>query len=343
MRTAPLLLAALSLLVLPGANRIVEGIPFSDPAPSGEAGLRARIVFTSNQLGEFEPCACKDLPLGGLAQTAGVVMDLRDETEAPVFSFDSGDRFFRFDMAAISQEEAQRRLKAMLMVDAANVASLDAAGIGGLDLGAGLAYLRRLDQRARYPMLSANLTDHEGALLFPPSAVVERGDLKVGVTSVLPSGMWTDDYETTDPIKAARDEVKALRAAGADLVVVLSNLGLDDDKKLARAAKPDAILGSRSREILSEGERVGRTVIAQAGSRGRYLGEVRWYTEGSGKGPHMLATTIPVMAGGRTHPAVVELVARTLTRLADPRLGVEPIYPWDPRHPSYEPPMEGVQ
>ncbi len=336
MRTAPLLLAALSLLVLPGANRIIEGLPFADPAPSGESGLRARIVFTSNHLGEFEPCSCPDLPLGGLAQGAALVQDLRTESAAPVFYFDAGDRLFRFDLAAISQEEASRRLKSVLMVDAANVAGLDAAGVGGMELGAGLEYLQRLGQRAAYPLVSANLTDHEGALLFPASTVVTKGDLTVGVTSVLPGGMWMDAYETTDPFKAARAEVKALRAAGVDLVVVLSNLGLDDDKKLGRAAKPDLILGSRSREILSEGASAGRTVIAHAGSRGRYLGDVRWYGDGGGRGPHLVATTMPVSAEGRAHPEVAALVKRTLTRLADPRLGVEPIYPWDPRHPAYD-------
>ena len=342
-RTALLPLIALSLLVLPGANRIVEGVPFADPSPDGRSGLRARIVFTSNQLGEFEPCECKDLPLGGLAQTAGLVQDVREETDAPVFFFDAGDRLFRFDIAAISQEEAARRLKAMLMVDAGNIGGLDAGGIGGLELGAGLDYLRKLDQRARYPLLSANLTDHEGALLFPASTLVQRGDLTLGVTSVLPGGLWTDDYETGDPLKAAKAEVKALRSAGADLVVVLSNLGLDHDKALARASRADLILGSRSREILPAGVAVGRTVISHAGSRGRYMGEVRWFADGPGKGPHLQATTVPVLAGGRAHAGVAELVQRVLLRLADPRLGVEPIYPWDPRHPGYRPPMEEIQ
>jgi len=337
-RTGPLLLIVLSLLVLPGANRIVEGIPFTDPSATGQAGLKARIVFSSNQLGEFEPCACVDLPLGGLAQTAGLVQDVREETEAPVFFFDAGDRLFRFDLAAFSQEEAARRLRAMLMVDAGNLAGLDAAGVGGLELGAGLEYLRKLDQRARYPMVSANLTDHEGVLLFPPSTIVERGDLKIGVTSVLPGAMWTDLYETQNPLKAARNEAKALRAAGVDLVVVLSNLGLKDDAALARATGADLILGSRSRDTLPQGKKVGATVISHAGSRGRYLGEVRWYENGPGRGPHITATTVPVMAGGRTHPGVDELVVRTLNRLADPTLGVEPIYPWDPRHPAYQAP-----
>ena len=330
----------LLLLVLPlllGAGRVIEGLPLADPAPSGQSGLQARLVFSSNHLGEFEPCACKDLPLGGLAQQVGVIEDLRAESAVPLFAFDAGDRLFRFDVAAISQEEAARRLKAILQVDAGNVAGLDAAGVGSLDLGGGLPYLRKLAQRARYPMVSANLLDADGAAVFPASVVVERGGLRVGVTSVLPGGLATREWQTADPIKTARAEVAALREKGVDLVVVLSNLGLADDKKLARATKADAVLGSRSREILAEGPQVGRTVLSQAGSRGRYVGEVRWYADGKGRGPHLLATTIPVLAAGPVSGPVHALVQRTLGRLADPRLGVEPIRPDDPRHPAYEP------
>ncbi len=331
-----LLLSLLLVLPLLGASRVIDGQPLADPAATGEAGLRARILFQSNYLGEFEPCTCEDNPVGGLAQGVALLEDVRATSSVPVLVFDAGDRLFRHDLVAFSQEEASRRLKSVLLVDAGNVAQLDAAGIGALDLGAGLGYLKKLAQRARYPMLSANLVDHEGTPLFQTSVLLEREDLKVGVTSVLRGDMWFDSYETTDPYAAARTEVKALRSAGAELVIVLSNLGLDADRKLARASKADLILGSRSREILPEAASVGRATISHAGSRGRYVGDVRWYGEGPGKGPWLVGTTIPVLAEGRSHPAVSGLVGAVLGRLTDPRLGVEPLRPGDPGHPGTE-------
>ena len=332
----PRLLPLLPLLVVLslGASRVIEGQPLADPAANGASGLKARILFQSNVLGEFEPCSCDDNPVGGLAQSVATIVDLRAAVEVPTFVFDAGDRFFRHDLAAISQEEAARRLKAVALVDAANLAGLDAAGVGGLDLGAGLPYLQKLSQRAAYPLLSANVVDHEGTPLFQTSALIERGDLRIGVTSVLPGGLWMDRYETADPFRAAKDEVRALRAAGAQLVIVLSNLGLDDDKKLARASRADLILGSRSRDILPDALTVGRTTISHAGSRGRYVGDVRWYAEGAGKGPWLVGTTQPVRADGRQDAPAASLVARLLQRLADPRLGVEPLRPGDPGHPG---------
>ena len=315
------------LLLVPrvagAADRVEQGIPVADPSPEGHQGLQARILFTSNHLGEFEPCACPDLPLGGIAQEAQLVRHIR-EGEPPAFWFDAGDRLFRINMAMTGTEEAERRLKAILLVDAGSVAGLDAFGIGRLDLGGGLDYLRALNRRADFPMISANLVDAEGAPVFSTSALVTRGDRVVGVTSVLPGEMSGDGYTTTDPLKAARAQVDDLRERGAELVVVLSNLGMDQDRRLARASKADLVLGSHSRELTLEGVTVGRTTIGQAGSRGRYVGDARWYEGGPGRGPHLLVTAAPVVASGPRHGAVQRLVEQVLERLADPVLGVPP-------------------
>lgn len=326
MRSLLTILPVLLLVpLLAGAeDRVEEGTPLADPSAEGHSGLQARILFTSNQLGEFEPCACPDLPLGGVAQAAQQVRHAR-EGEPPAFWFDAGDRLFRLDMAMTDTEEAERKLRAILLVDAGSVAGLDALGVGRLDLGAGLGYLQALARRADFPLLSANLVDAQGENIFETSALVKRGDRVVGVTSVLPGEMSGLGFTTTDPLKAARAQVDDLRQRGAELVVVLSNLGMRDDRKLAKVSRADLVLGSHSRELTLEGVSVGRAVIGQAGSRGRYLGDARWYADGPGRGPHIQLTAAPVKASAPRHGAVQRLVETTIERLADPVLGVPPI------------------
>jgi len=333
--TAPLLAMSLASmpLVASSAPRIVQGLPLADPMPTGQAGLQARIFFSANQVGEFEPCSCPDTPLGGLAQQAGLV-DASRAGDVPVFWFDAGDRFFKHDMAMNSLDEAQRRRSAILLVDAGGRAGLDAQGVGRMDLGAGLPYLQKLAVRSGVPLLSANLVNDDGELLFAASTIVERGGLKVGVTSVVDGATAGIGYSAKDPVATARASVKALREAGVDLVVLLSNLDSDDDKRLARGARPDLLLGSRSREIHASGPVVGRTVVGRAGSKGRYLGDVRWYRDGKGKGPHLVATVAPVPADGRRHAGVAALVEETLGLLGDPVLGVPPFEPGAPDRPE---------
>ncbi len=313
-------LLLLPLLTAASPSRVVTGLPFADPAPTGQADLLARVLFTSNRMGEGDPCECPSIPLGGLAQEAALVGQLR--AEAPGFWFDSGNRLFKLDMAMTGTEEAARRLKAILMIDAGGVAGLDAMGVGRLDLGAGLAYLQTLARRAPFPLLSANLLDDQDQQIFQPSLLVTHGDRVVGVTSVLPGDASGLGFHATDPHKAARAQVALLREQGAELVVVLSNLGMDADKALARASKADLVLGSHSRELTDDGVTVGRAVLGQAGSRGKYLGEARWYARGPGKGPHVVLTTRPVYSEAPEHPDVVRLVQGTHKRLEDPVLGL---------------------
>jgi len=344
-----LLSAALAglLSLVPGlssaGSRVQEGLPLVDPAPTGQSGLQARILFTSNVLGEFEPCKCPEIPLGGLSQMAARLDEVRSGS-IPAFWLDSGDRLFRIDMAQIGTEEAERRLRAMLLVDAGSLVGLDAMGVGRLDLGAGLDYLKKLAQRASYPLVSANLVDEQGQPHFLPSVLLIRDGHKLGVTSVLSTDVAGEGFAASSPYAAARREVRALRAQGAELVVVLSNLRAEDTARLARSSRADAILSSRSRQLTPTGAWVGRTVLGEAGARGRYLGDLRWFGAGSGVGPHLVLTTLPVYAEGATQEATNRLLDAALRRLADPVLGVPPIPPGGieaPARVDLRPPMEG--
>ena len=308
----------------PAAGRVVPATPLADPAPSGESGLQGRIFFSANLMGHFEPCDCPDLPLGGAAQSAALVDSARVDGP-PVFWLDAGDRLFRFDMAMTGTDEAERKARALLLIDTGSVSGLDALGVGRLDLGAGLEYLKKLEPRAAFPFLSANLTDDEGELLFTPSLLLQRDGRSLGVTAVLPGDVSGQGYHSADPYKAARREVAALRASGAELVVLLSNLGMSADNKLARVSKADLVLSSHSRELTPQGQQLGKSVAGEPASRGRYLGDVRWYAQAAKGGDALVVTTRPVLREGPQHPKVRALVESTLERLADPVLGVPPV------------------
>ena len=59
------------------------------------------------------------------------------------------------------------------------------------------------------------------------------------------------------------------------LVVVLSHLGLSGDKKLAEAVEGiDVIVGGHSHNRMTKAERVGDTLIVQAGAHGSDLGRL---------------------------------------------------------------------
>jgi 2',3'-cyclic-nucleotide 2'-phosphodiesterase (5'-nucleotidase family) len=281
------------------------------------------IWFTANVRGDWEPCSCPDEPLGGVAQLAAIV----GESDPPALWLDAGDRFFAHSLAVPDSEDAVRKLGALLLADAGAAAGLDAQGIGRLDLAAGALWLRKLAERVPYPLLSANLVDDAGAPLFRTRALLPLGgpgapanSPVLGVTSVLPADVEGRGFHAVDPVAAARSEVRALRAGGAALVVLLSNLGADADRALARAARADAVLSSSSRTLTipEPGPRRG-PVLAEPGARGRHVGLLRW-----DPATGLSAELRPVPAGGPVHPRVAALVQATQGRLLDPTLGMPP-------------------
>jgi hypothetical protein len=179
----------------------------------------------------------------------------------------------------------QRRLKASLLLEATKALGVDALGVGVGDLAFGLDFLLDGARRNALPYLSANLADAQGRLVFESRRMVERGGLKLGLTSVLGKELNVSGATVLDIQPAVEQEVRALREAGVDFVILLSNLGLEEDKRLAAAvAGVDLIFGSRTRRLQVDPLIVGTTAIFQAGSRGKYLGQVDLHLTEGGSG-----------------------------------------------------------
>ncbi len=161
-------------------------------------------------------------------------------------------------------------------------------GRGGRERG--LAPLRaaggaRAGRGGGLPPALANLRPVEGA---QETALLD-GVGFVGVTDPFREfveGDFPYGLEVLDEVETVRRHARELRAAGAELVVVLSHLGLDvyedrpdqmvGDRRLAEAlqGEVDVILGAHSHDLLPEGEWVGTVLVAQAGSFAEHFGRV---------------------------------------------------------------------
>jgi len=171
--------------------------------------------------------------------------------------------------------------KARLMVGAMDRLGYDALTVGQGELRLGSERLLEIGDLADFPFLSANLTRGEGGpLLVQPYSLLQVDGHRVAIIGVT-SPEATDIHQledgevgVLDPIESVRQRVAAVKDQ-AEVIVVLSYLGLESDQDLAQQVEGiDLIVGGRSGENLVppvQNEVTG-TVIVQAGKRGEWLG-----------------------------------------------------------------------
>jgi 5'-nucleotidase/UDP-sugar diphosphatase len=210
-----------------------------------------------------------------LARRATVIRDER-EAHDHVLVLDAGS-------SVLGGWERDYDAKARLMIGAMNRMGYDALTIGEGELRMGSEDLLSVMPQADFPFLSANLTRGEGGpLLLEPYTLLSFDGHKVAVIGVT-SPQATDIHQldegevgVLDPVESVRQQVASVRNR-ADVIIVLSYLGLEMDQTLAQQVRGiDLIVGGLSGQNLIEpiqNETTG-TVIVQTGKRGEWLGVV---------------------------------------------------------------------
>jgi len=162
-------------------------------------------------------------------------------------------------------------------MDAMKVLGMDAVGVGDRDLRFGIAYLRGQIKRTGLPVVCANLMDKKARKpALTPYLVKKVGAVKVGVFGLLSDkvdlGPARDSLMVSDPEAVARKVVADLRRQGAEVVVLLSQLGKVESEDLATAVPGiDAVMVGRNAPMLQKGRMIKNTVACYGGDRGQYM------------------------------------------------------------------------
>jgi 2',3'-cyclic-nucleotide 2'-phosphodiesterase (5'-nucleotidase family) len=217
------------------------------------------------------------MALGGLARRAALVKNARAQGHA-VLVVDSGDLFFGPPATATDHKKALA--KAQLISRAYAHMGVVAVTVGGGDLVHGLAFLQQEGGRG-LPLLSANLVDPlQKKPIFPPYIIQEVSGLRIaffGLTNPnLPPPPQGKRLEmaTQDLVESAQKVVGELKG-WVDLIILLSDLGWDQDVRIAKACPGiHFILGGHDGGATRWPQQEGETFIVQSYQKGMYVGRL---------------------------------------------------------------------
>jgi sulfur-oxidizing protein SoxB len=221
--------------------------------------------------GDFAALAKTYGRMGGLDRIARIVTAVRADRGDRMLLLDGGDTW--------TNSWTSLQTRGQDMVDAMNLLRPDAM-TGHWEFTLGEARVKEITGALPFPFLAQNIRDTEFEdKVFDGYRIFERGGVKIAVigqalpfTAIAnPRWMfpkWSFGIRETE----MRKVVEEVRAAGADLVVLLSHNGFDVDRKMAtRVPGIDVILAGHTHDALPQLTKVGTTLIVATGSHGKFV------------------------------------------------------------------------
>ena len=252
---------------LPELPQPVRGgeFPRSDPRDPVDVS----IALVGEVRGELEPCGCPTLPYGGFARRAVLLDELR--TDGPLFHLDAGELLLK---GFATDRNKDRTERAHALMKLSSEVGVDAWVPGPTDM----LMLHSLTITAAPPRISASYTDAQGRLLYPPTTVLERGGVRVGIVGLsapLMDPALRKTIFTRDPVVAARDGLTRL-ADNLDLVIGLGNISDEAAQKVASQVPGLAAIltirgGAYDTPAPASLSHASTAPVIEAPDRGRYI------------------------------------------------------------------------
>ncbi|OCA87616.1 bifunctional metallophosphatase/5'-nucleotidase [Bacillus sp. FJAT-27225] len=192
----------------------------------------------------------------------------------PVFVFDIGDHVDRWH--PYTEGTMGKGNTKML-----NETGYTAATIGNNE-GITLSYegLDSLYQKKTFDVIVANLYNKNGSRpewAVPYKLYTTREGTRVaviGLTAYFALFYKMLGWKISDPLKELKQQLAEI-SGKADIIVLLSHLGIHDDERIAETfPEIDVILGGHTHHILHDGKTINNTLLAAAGKYGNFAGHV---------------------------------------------------------------------
>jgi 5'-nucleotidase / UDP-sugar diphosphatase len=203
---------------------------------------------------------------GGFARLAAIARAERAKG-VPMLYAHAGDMFSPSLMSGFDQGAHT--------VELLNVVPPDIFVPGNHEFDAGKENYFKLTKAAKYPTFSANLRAADGSVLpdHQDRKILDLGPVKVGIFGVTlattPLMSSPGDLKFLDEMATVREQTKALRDSGADVVVAVTHTDFARDLEIARSRLVDVVLSGHDHDLRVVYD--GKSVMVESGEEGEYV------------------------------------------------------------------------
>ena len=243
------------------------------------------IALTGEMNGYMRPCGCSEGQSGGLARRAGLLAFLRDTLKLNVLAVDLGDVVGKTTKLEEMRFDAARKALTKL--------GYKVVGLGRQDLTINLLTLvqKLANETEGVKTILGNIkaADKDMQQILEqtckPIEVVEVGGKKIAVGSLMdPEFNKGNSDIKLDPLDAASEAMlKAAVAANAEVKVLLAYMTKEKAIDFAKAHQDWDVILTRSNgddaAAQLDQHREGKTLIVQAGRKGKWTGIVGYWPE----------------------------------------------------------------
>lgn len=237
------------------------------------------ILHSNDMHGDFfaEVEAGKGELIGGLALLSGYITKVRQEEENVLYVI-SGDM--------VQGSIIDTEYKGISTIEIMNYLSPDVVALGNHEFDYGLPHLLFLEKMANFPIVNANLYIKKyHKRLMKSHHIIKKAGMDILFTGIITEkiidALGQDKLiGSFITLEEASKEVgsicNAYKNDDIDLTILLTHIGFDSDKQLAKLLKPewgvDMIIGGHSHTILDKPEKINNVLIAQAGTGTNQIG-----------------------------------------------------------------------
>lgn len=245
-----------------GVNRMSNQSP--------DKNLKKLTLLHSNDMhGDFTAQQVDDRLVGGLSMLSGYVQKTRSEEENVLYAI-SGDMF----QGSLIDSE----YKGLSTIEIMNMLAPDVVTLGNHEVDYGLGHLLFLEKCAHFPIINSNIYINTSQMrLFRSHIILETGGIRILFIGIMTEevlaqtrqealiGTLVDVHEAAQEIGKICD---SYRTEDIDLTVLLTHIGIIDDRRLAEILDPrwgiDIIIGGHSHTLLEQPEVINGIPIVQA-------------------------------------------------------------------------------